>query len=75
MKMNFFKLLIVILLPLTIAGCVSKPKQQVTLPPTPQRKELNQAKTVEDLVNMINYYEHLVQEWEQWGEDVQKIIK
>lgn len=59
----------------TIVSCVTKPKNNVTLPPEPQRQEMAEAETVEDMVNMLNYYEHLVQEWEQWGEDVKKLIE
>lgn len=30
--------------------------------------------SVKDMANLVNYYEHLVQEWEQWSEDVTVII-
>lgn len=30
--------------------------------------------SVKDMANLVNYYEHLVQLWEQWGEDVTVII-
>jgi hypothetical protein len=62
------------LLALTTAACVSKPKAQKVLPPQPQRQELPAIETTADLVDALNYYEHLVQEWEAWGRTAQAII-
>ena len=31
--------------------------------------------TLKDLADLLNYYEHLVQEWEAWGESVQNMVK
>jgi hypothetical protein len=45
------------------------------LPPQPQRQELPAVMTTADLVEALNYYEHLVQEWEAWGETAQAIIE
>ncbi|MBQ1778238.1 MAG: hypothetical protein IIZ93_08810 [Acidaminococcaceae bacterium] len=45
------------------------------LPPQPQRTELPAIQTTADLVETLNYYEHLVQEWEAWGETVQAIVE
>ena len=63
------------LLTLTTA-CVSKPKKENDrkLPPVPQRTELAPIETTADLVKALNYYEHLVQEWEAWGEYAQAVI-
>lgn len=64
------------LLALTTTGCVSKPKgPQKQLPPMPQRQELAPIETTADLVETLNYYEHLVQEWESWGLTAQAIIE
>lgn len=64
------------LLALTTTGCVSKPKgPQKHLPPMPQRQELPPIETTADLVETLNYYEHLVQEWESWGLTAQAIIE
>lgn len=30
--------------------------------------------SVKDYAQIINYYEHLVQEWEQWSECVEAIV-
>jgi hypothetical protein len=46
----------------------------LTLPPKPQRQEIKEPESVEDLAEIINYYEHLVEEWEQWGSDVEKLV-
>lgn len=65
------------LLALTTAACVSKtkPEPKKVLPPQPQRQELPAVMTTADLVEALNYYEHLVQEWEAWGETAQAIIE
>lgn len=56
------------LLMLITTGCVSKPKEEKpALPPKPQRVELAPIETTADIVEALNYYEHLVQEWEAWG--------
>jgi len=57
-----------------MTGCISKPRAEIILPPEPQREELPEVKTVEDLGHTINYYEHLVQSWEAWADSVKKII-
>ena len=59
---------------LIIQSCVTKPKSEIKLPPRPQRQELKEAETVEDLADMINYYEHLLEEWEAWGDSVELIL-
>ena len=30
--------------------------------------------SVKDYAQIINYYEHLVQEWEQWGDTVTALV-
>lgn len=65
------------LLALTITACISKtkPEPKKVLPPQPQRQELGTIETTADLVEALNYYEHLVQEWEAWGETARAIIE
>jgi hypothetical protein len=29
---------------------------------------------MQDLAELLNYYEHLVQQWEQWGTTVENMI-
>ena len=41
----------------------------------PQRQELAPIETTADMVERLNYYEHLVQEWESWGITAQAIIE
>ena len=45
------------------------------LPPKPQRKEIQAPQDLQDYAQIINYYEHLVQEWEQWGAVVEEMVK
>ena len=66
--------LLIVLLPLITTSCVTKPKSELTLPPKPQRQEIKEPESVEDLAEIINYYEHLVEEWEQWGSDVERLV-
>lgn len=44
------------------------------LPPKPEREEIGEIKTISDCALALNYYEHLVQQWEIWGETVENII-
>lgn len=55
-------------------GCVSN-DVEVTLPPKPQRSEQKKPESLKDYAHLVVYYEYLVQEWEQWGEDVTGIIE
>ena len=61
---------------LTITGCVSKPavKSEIILPPKPERTEQKEPETLADVANLLNYYEHLVQEWELWGEITTSLV-
>lgn len=69
--------MLTLLLALIMTSCQSKPKndKQKVLPPQPQRQELAPIETTADLVEALNYYEHLVQEWEAWGEYAQVVIE
>lgn len=62
------------LLILTTQGCVSKPKAEIVLPPKPEREEMPEVQTLADIATLLNYYEHLVQKWEAWGDAVDQII-
>lgn len=64
-----------ILLPLTILGCrTTKVEKEIILPPKPQRQELKAPQDLKDVAELLNYYEHLVEEWEQWGSTVDAIL-
>ena len=41
----------------------------------PERTELAPIETTADLVEALNYYEHLVEEWEAWGELARNYIE
>lgn len=61
----------------TIPGCVTKPQvaHEIKLPPKPQREELKEPKNLKDIAEMLNYYEHLVERWEEWGDTVTIIVE
>ena len=64
------------LLPLITVSCVSKQKAEVPeLPPKPQRIELAEPETLQDIAYILNYYEHLVEEWEEWGETAERLYE
>ena len=65
-----------ILLPLIIQGCkTTKVENEIELPPKPQRQELKSPESLSDLADLLNYYEHLVQDWENWADCAEKLIK
>lgn len=64
-----------ILLLLTITSCATSPKNDINLPPRPQREELPEVKDIKDMAGVIVYYEYLVKEWELWADAVEKITK
>ncbi|MCR4627396.1 MAG: hypothetical protein K5640_07075 [Treponema sp.] len=61
-------------MPLIITSCATKPKNEITLPPKPEREEIQPPENLSDVARILNYYEHLVQSWEVWGENVEGII-
>ena len=64
------------LLLLTIQGCkTTKVQNEIELPPKPQRVEQKEPETLSDLADLLNYYEHLVELWENWGDRAEKLIK
>ena len=67
-------MLLILFLMLITLGCASKPQAEIVLPPEPQRVEQSEVHSVADMGERINYYEHLVQLWEQWAKDVKGII-
>ena len=58
---------------LTITGCVSS--KGIVVPPRPEREELQPVKDLRDAASVINYYEHLVQEWEAWADTVEAQVE
>ena len=65
-----------ILLPLIIQGCkTTKVENEIELPPKPERVEQKAPETLSDLADLLNYYEHLVQDWENWADRAEKLIK
>ena len=57
-------------------GCRSNKIEKVyVLPPKPERKEIQAPQDLQDYAQILNYYEHLVQEWEAWGAVVEEMVK
>lgn len=60
-----------------MTGCktTKQDASTITLPPKPQRQELTRPESLKDYALILNYYEHLVQEWEQWGDTVSQMVE
>ena len=56
-----------------MSGCRST-KQEIVLPPKPQRQEIQAPTNLQECAEIIVYYEYLVEEWEAWGEAVDSYI-
>ena len=65
-------LLLILFLPI-ITGCVTTKKAEIVLPSKPERTEMPKVETVSDLAKVINYYNALVLEWEEWGKKVEEV--
>ena len=59
---------------LTITGCRTTKVIEVELPPKPAREEKEAPKDLKEVTELLNYYEHLVELWENWGERVEAIL-
>lgn len=60
---------------LTITGCrTTKVEKEIVLPPKPQREEKEAPKDLKDVAELLNYYEHLIELWENWGERAEAIL-
>lgn len=58
---------------LTITGCRTT-KIEIELPPKPQREEMEAPKDLKGIAEVLNYYEHKLQEWEAWADSVEAIL-
>ena len=58
---------------LIMSGCATT-RNEVVLPPEPERQELKEPESLKDLALTLNYYESLLEEWEAWGAAVKRII-
>ena len=73
--MKKFIILLPILSVLTITGCrTTKVEKEIVLPPKPQREEKEAPKDLKDVAELLNYYEHLIELWENWGERAEAIL-
>lgn len=62
-----------ILLSVTTTGCRSLKAEAPAFPPKPERSLIETPHTIKEYAEIIAYYESLVQEWELWGETVEKV--
>ena len=60
-----------------MTGCVTKPKvtNKIILEPMPERKELPEPTNLKELLEELNYYEMLLEQWENWGDTVQRQVE
>lgn len=66
-----------LLLIVTITGCktIENDCSKIRVPETPEREIIPSFENnVELYAYVISYYETLVEKWEEWGRDVNKII-
>jgi hypothetical protein len=60
---------------ITITGCkTTKVEKEIILPPKPQREEMEAPKDLKEVAELLNYYEHKLQEWEAWAKSVDAIL-
>jgi len=66
-----------ILFLLIIPGCktIEYVYPDYELPAEPIREIIEDPETIEDLALIINYYDSLVSEWEQWSISVKELIE
>ena len=70
LRKKYLLLSMALLMPI-IAGC--RTTASVELPPKPQRQEQKSPENMADVAELLNYYEHLVQQWESWGKAVDEL--
>lgn len=61
------------LLSAIMIGCETA--SNITLPPMPQRQEINEPQEEADYAGVIVYYEALVEKWEAWGQAVTALVE
>ena len=54
-------------------GFIGNPKK-IILPPKPAREEIETPTDLKGIAGLLNYYEHLVQQWEEWADSVEAIL-
>lgn len=63
------------MLTLIISGCkTTKEIEKIELPPKPVREEMETPTDLKGVAELLNYYEHLLELWENWGERAEAIL-
>ena len=73
--MKIWTILSVILLLAITSACRTVPVTPPALPPKPNREKQDVPKSVKDYAALLLYYDTLVQQWELWGDTVEKIVQ
>ena len=68
-------ILSVLLSVLITTGCRTTGSIKITLPPKPEREEIEVPHTLYECATVICYYEYLLREWEAWGETVSNLVE
>lgn len=55
-------------------SCKTTQTNNITLPPTPKRQEMNEPENSVQYVDALIYYEGLVEKWEAWGDSVLQLV-
>ena len=63
------------MLGLTTTGCRTTKVIEIELPPKPEREEIEAPKDLKGIAELLNYYEHKLQEYEVWADTVTKMIE
>lgn len=61
---------------LITTGCrtTKQEEKEIILPPKPVREEIEAPTDLKGIAELLNYYEHKLQEWEAWGTSVDAIL-
>ena len=60
-----------------MTGCVTNPKSnpKIILEPAPERVEMPEPTNTKELIQALNYYQNLVELWENWGDTVTRQVE
>ena len=60
-----------------MTGCVTRPRvnPKIILEPMPERVERDSPTDLKSLLKELNYYETLIESWENWGNTVARQVE
>ena len=74
-KLKWFLIALLLITTLNLRYCKSITQTEIVLPEKPCREEIETPQTLQDYVEILVYYDCLVQKWELWAETVEKITQ